>query len=53
MTYKATTRIGRALIPLFAGLALMLSSDVLAQTIIEPGPPGTINQMILGDTTAD
>ena len=51
MTYKATTRIGRALIPLFAGLALMLSSDVLAQTIIEPGPPGTINLAILGDTT--
>ena len=48
MTYKATTR---ALIPLFVGLALMLSSDVLAQTVIEPGPPGTIDEMILGDTT--
>ena len=49
MTYKATTH---TLMPLFVGLALMLSSDVLAQTIIEPGLPGTINETILGDTTA-
>ena len=37
---------------LFVGLALMFSNDVRAQMIVEPGPPGTLNQAILGDTTA-
>ncbi len=33
-------------------LSLLLAPVVAGQTIIEPGPPGTINDMVHGDTTA-
>ncbi len=52
MTNDATNRICSILTALLVSVVLLASSDALAQTIIEPGPPGTLNQAILGDTTA-
>lgn len=49
---QRATRTSLAALTLLLGLLFGTADPARAQTIIEPGPPGTINQAILGDTTA-